>query len=106
MNNKTCGECKYRYSYRSDEDCNGRCRLYVLYRIPSNKPACSKFEPIPPPSVFDHIIQSPEALAESLVFWEGGWTSRFIQFTSTDKEEAYTATVARLKEVYNETTSN
>ena len=55
MESKTCGGCKYRYSYRHDEDCNGRCKLYIMYRIPSNKPACSKFEPIPPPTNGDKI---------------------------------------------------
>ena len=45
MNNKTCGECKFRYSYPDDEDYNGRCKLAPVYRIPSNKPSCSEFEP-------------------------------------------------------------
>ena len=50
-------------------------------------------------TLFHRITQSPEVLAESLVFWEGGWTSRFIKFTTTNREEAVTATVAKLKEV-------
>ena len=54
---KTCVECKYRYSYKHDEDCNGRCKLYTMYRIPSDKPACSKFKPIPPPTNGDEIRQ-------------------------------------------------
>ena len=45
MSNKTCGECKFRYSYPNDEDYNGRCKLSPAYRIPSNKPSCSEFEP-------------------------------------------------------------
>ena len=57
MKNKICGECKYRYAYRDDEDCNGRCKLFPTYRIPSNKPSCSKFEPIPPPTNGDVIRQ-------------------------------------------------
>lgn len=55
MKNKTCGECKYRYSYRYDEDCDGRCKLFPTARIPSNKPSCSKYEPIPPPTNIDRI---------------------------------------------------
>lgn len=101
MSKKTCGQCKYRYAYRHDEDCNGRCRVHPFNRVFSNKPACSKFEPIPPPTLFETITASPEVLAESLVFWEGGWTSRFIRLTTTNWEEAIAATVARLKEVEN-----
>lgn len=50
-------------------------------------------------SVFDQITQSPEVLAESLVFWEGGWTSRFIKFTTTNREEAIAATVEELNKL-------
>jgi hypothetical protein len=58
-------------------------------------------------SVFKQITASPEVLAEKLVFWGlGGWTSHFIDFSHYDKAEAIAATVAKLKEVYNETTSN
>ena len=49
-------------------------------------------------NIFHRITASPEVLAESLVFWEGGWTSRFIRFTTTNQEEAVAATVAKLKE--------
>jgi hypothetical protein len=54
-------------------------------------------------TVFEIITASPEVLAESLVFWEGGWTSRFIKFTTTNREEAIAATVAKLKEVCDDT---
>ena len=50
-------------------------------------------------SVFARITASPDVLVESLVFWEGGWTSRFINFTTTNKDEAIAATLAELKEV-------
>ncbi len=53
------------------------------------------------PTVFDRITQSPEVLAPNLVFWEGGWTSRFITLTTTNQEDAIAATVVKLKEVYN-----
>lgn len=62
--------------------------------------ACEKFfckDKQPKQTVFERITVSPEALAPNLVFWEGGWTSRFIQFTSTNREEAIAATVAKLK---------
>jgi hypothetical protein len=49
-------------------------------------------------TVFDCITTSPKVLAESLVFWEGGWTSRFINFTTTNREEAVDATVEKLNE--------
>lgn len=54
---KTCGECRYRYAYHHDEDCDGRCELFKTYRIPSNKRACSKFKSIPPPTNGDKIRQ-------------------------------------------------
>jgi hypothetical protein len=53
-------------------------------------------------TVFESITASPEALAPHLVFWEGGWTSRFIKFTTTNQEEAIAATVEKLKEVGND----
>ena len=55
-------------------------------------------ERFPEQTIFDSITSSPEVLAEKLVFWEGGWTSRFIQFTSTNREEAIAATLGKLKE--------
>lgn len=58
-----------------------------------------------PKNLFDYITESPEVLAKSLVFWEGGWTSRFIKFTTTNREDAVSATVESLKEVLNEETS-
>jgi hypothetical protein len=64
-----------------------------------DKEACEHFLERDKPTVFDRITASPEVLAESLVFWEGGWTSRFIKFTTTNREEAIAATVAKLREV-------
>lgn len=69
MSNKTCGECKHRYSYHYDEDCDGRCRVFPMYRVSSDKRACSKFEPIPPPTYGDRVRQMSDAdLAEMLVY--------------------------------------
>lgn len=48
------------------------------------------------PSLFYQITRSPEVLVESLVFWEGGWTSRFIKFTTTNRDEAIAATLEEL----------
>jgi hypothetical protein len=59
-------------------------------------------ERFPEQSVFDHITASPEVLAKSLVFWEGGYTSRFIKFTTTNFGDAVAATVEALKEVADE----
>lgn len=58
----------------------------------------SVFVTPPPKTLFTHITVSPEVLAPNLVFWEGGWTSRFIQFTTTNREEAIAATLEKLKE--------
>lgn len=69
-----------------------------------------------PQTLFDRITQSEKMLAENVVYsYEmaiGGstfrvyWTSPFVENLYPDKAEAIAATVARLKEVYNETASN
>jgi hypothetical protein len=111
MKNKTCGECKHRYSYHHDEDCNGRCELSIMYRIPSNKPACSEFEPIPPQTVFDHITESPDVLANTLVYCVeperfcecADWRSVILGNVSfTTRSAAFDATMEKLKEMCDE----
>ena len=108
MKNKTCGECKYRYSYHFDEDCDGRCKLSPFARIPSNKPSCSKFEPIPSPTVFDRITSSMDVLADKFVYCAeqehfcecADWRSVILGNVSfTTRYEAFAATLAKLKEV-------
>ena len=106
MKNKTCGECKYYKPY------NEKICLYVHRSCVSPKTkACNNFAM---PTVFDRITSSPEVLAPELVHIIvceedtslKGWTSNIVQSVFETYEEAYAATVARLKEVYNETTSN
>jgi hypothetical protein len=55
-------------------------------------------------SVFDRITQSPEVLAEALVFVlaPGLFTSHIIDTVHESWQDAYAATVARLKEVCDE----
>lgn len=116
MNNKTCGECRFYHPIFKHEgvctatsdlrktcDFTSRCAIGGVY---------SK----PPPTIFDYITASIEVLAESVVYpYEmaiGGstfrvyWTSPFVENLYPDKAEALAATVNKLKEVYNETTSN
>ena len=52
-------------------------------------------------TVFDRITASPEVLAEASVYqnYIGLWCSPFIQWGKDTRAEAFTATVARLKEV-------
>jgi hypothetical protein len=107
MSKVNCKDCLFYH--------NGRCEELGEYITPVES-ECSCFAPKTTktvvlldsawrlveekkPTVFDRITASPEMLAEKLVFWEGGWTSRFIQFTSTNREEAIAATVARLKDM-------
>ena len=95
MKTKTCGECKYRYSYRYDEDCDGRCKLSPMARIPSNKSSCSKFEPIPPPTNGDLIRQGGNReLAEYFVYETGAMlaSTLIVDKTFDTYEEAIEAT--------------
>jgi hypothetical protein len=96
-NNKTCAEkgCIRLYGNHCHARDNGKFLLFGGREYPD----CEFFEAKKKPSLFDRITASPEVLAESLVFWEGGWTSRFIKFTTTNQEEAISATVEKLKEV-------
>jgi hypothetical protein len=75
---------------------------------------CHRFEPKPPPTVFDTITVSPEVLAKSSVYClssdlcrdddgkvtvKRNWKSPFIDRCYGTEEEAIAATVARLNEV-------
>lgn len=108
MKNKTCGECKYYKPY------NEKICLYVHRTCVSPKTqACRSFAK---PTLFDRITQSPERLAPKLVYWtlieydgkiHTHWMSTITGEVIYDSEpEAIAATVAKLKEVYNETTSD
>lgn len=80
-------------------------------KCPAHNPARNGYN-----SVFNQITQSPEVLAPLLVreYWMADgphivkmWVSKIVPDHKYKTEaEAIIATVARLKEVYNETTSN
>lgn len=106
---KNCGSLDIRISkYYNGEKC------YVCnncYRIGIS-------DVFPEYTVFHRITESPEVLAEAIVYEEyehsilsengcgaifpGGWTSSIIEYSYSTKEEAVAATVAKLKEVENE----
>lgn len=72
-----------------------------------DKEACKYFLERPKKTIFDWITESPETLAEELVYWvydedygKCGWTSNLMEeYLDKDYEKAIAATVAKLKEV-------
>lgn len=53
-----------------------------------------------PMTYFEEITESPETLAEKLVYCHiCGWTSYLLNFHTLNRDEAIAATVAKLKEV-------
>ena len=117
MSNKMCVNCKYlkdgKYCNRKKSD------------IYNPKIFCGYWKQ--KPTVFERLTTSEEALAEKLVYPTYGVISRSWDFEKDDwgtaepswsstvlppdkcfstKEDAIALTVAKLKEVYNETTSN
>jgi hypothetical protein len=99
MKNKTCGECKW-----FNKIVGIHCTWHEIEMHP-NEEACGDFEP---PSVFDHITQSVEALAEKLVYIIrceedpsfAGWTSNVVQSVFETKPEALAETIEELKKEY------
>jgi hypothetical protein len=91
---KMCNECK-----RCDGDL---CTYFDNYSDRESTIACILFEP-KNPTVFDHITQSVEALAEKLVYWEqnppeSGWTSNIgRRNVYRNYDEAVAATIKELK---------
>jgi hypothetical protein len=85
--------------------CDLRSSDYPNYKV-AGETACDKFNAL---TVFQQITQSPEVLAERLVimvayFYPKGvvkwfWRSTIAKGNWETKEEAYNATVAKLKEV-------
>ena len=66
-----------------------------------------KWKDVKSSSVFDHITQSVEALAEKLVYWEhddwgSWWTSNVLDEEYSTPAEAIAATVEELKKEYKE----
>lgn len=109
----------------------GICELRNIYPYPPDRINCDKFAPQAVKTVvlqdnkwriieekkqtlFDRLKQSPEVLAPEFIgiVFDHRYTSRDRFYSMLTKEfynseeEATAATVVRLKEVYNETTSN
>lgn len=98
---KKCGECAN--FDRSLSKCN---KIQDDSIRENDTVICCPFYELKPPSVFDLITESPEVLAEGMVYqiydvdgyeW---WTSTLCNYTQWElRAEAIAATVARLKEV-------
>jgi hypothetical protein len=89
---KKCGDCKW-----FNKIVGIHCTWHEIEMHP-NEEACGDFEP---PTVFDHITQSVEKLAEKLVYQrpDGWWVATIVYDGAkfTHKETAIAATVAELK---------
>lgn len=94
MKKKTCKDCKHFEVDTVSAVCEKK-RLIC----DGDAPACNRFEQ--KSTIFDRITESPETLAEKLVYknYIGLWCSPFIQWGKDTKAEAIAATVAKLKEV-------
>lgn len=98
----TCKDCKYFEVDTVSAVCEKK-----RWICDDDAPACNRFEQ--KPTLFDTITESPETLAEKLVFEIfckedpniKGWTSAFTDVHET-REEAIAATVAKLKEACND----
>lgn len=103
MSKKTCKDClNCSIEDTNEVYCSGMPWHYPFGgsdTVSLDKEACEYFLERREPTVFDRITASPDVLVESLVFWEGGWTSRFIKFTTTNREEAIAATLEELNKV-------
>jgi hypothetical protein len=101
MKNKNCGECKE--FVEETQSC-----IYHEFDTTADTEACDYFER---PTVFDHITESVEALAEKLVYHiyltdclqrkRSYWRSTFFPCNNfATKEKAIVATVAELKKEF------
>jgi hypothetical protein len=102
MSDKICVNCKFFDNGWCD---NLDCAAIVYMN-------CHRFEPKPPPTVFNRITASPEVLAAKLVYCNvtvreqpgrveltKGWYSTIIRNKVwSNEEEAIAATVEKLKE--------
>lgn len=89
------------------------CRNYLGCGYDAETQACHNFMPKGKTTVFDRLISSPEVLAEKLVLWvswhnaDGSvdWyaCSTIVEGKWGSKAEAIAATVAKLKEVCDDT---
>lgn len=98
MSSKTCKDCRYFVQ----NDYIGCCTLCCDVTCDDDS-ACIHFAEL---TVFDKITESPEVLAENLVYrydGNGTWRSFLLYgYEFLTKEEAISATEKRLKEVENE----
>jgi hypothetical protein len=97
---KTCGECKYYKPY------NEKICLYVhRHCVPPKTKACNNFAS---PTVFAHITQSVETLAEEFIEkqidqWDDDDYAYYSYLTKewyATEDKAIAATVAELKKEY------
>lgn len=109
----------------------GICGLRNIYPYPPDRINCDKFAPNAvksvvlqdskwriidkkKPTLFDRITASPDMLATKFIglMFDHRFTSKYRYYSMLTVEfydsesEAFAATMAKLKEVYNETTSN
>lgn len=72
----------------------------VRYYCPHCEETLTEDEVINDMTVFERITESPETLAEKLVYCHiCGWTSYLLNFHTLNRDEAIAATVAKLKEI-------
>lgn len=101
MSDKMCNECK-----RCDGDL---CTYFDNYSDRESTIACILFDP-KKPTVFDHITESVESLAEEIVYpykirfaygsednWQEYWTSPLIENFYPTRNEAIATTIKKLK---------
>ena len=100
----TCGECKYYKPYNEKI-----CRYVHRQCVPQKTKACSNFASV---TVFDHVTQSMEVLAEKSVYFDCSvcdgdgigypWCSTLFadggHFATREKAKA--ATIEKLKKEY------
>ena len=99
MKNKTCGDCKH--LNRELAFCRACGAKWLKDTDGAN---CKYFEKITPRTVFDHITQSVETLAEKLVYQlsDGMWVAILVYdgVKFTHRETAIVATIEELKKEY------
>lgn len=92
---KTCKDCKHFEVDTVSAVCEKK-----RWICDDDAPACNRFEQ--KQTLFDRITQSPETLAEKLVYYlryGNCYASSIISDVFKSKEEAFAATVEKLKEV-------
>lgn len=116
MSNKTCKDCLHcSIENKNEVYCSDMPWHYPFGGSDTttlDKKVCEHFVERDKPTIFDHITQSYEMLAEKLVYEEslikpdGTYVCRYFSTIIDggcwlDEEEAISATIAKLKGVYN-----